>query len=123
MLKIRPHHLMCMQMYTGHGYDCKFVLHMNEVVSKLDEIIIQEGCDEICTHCPHKKGQCVSYEKVKRLDESVLSCCDLHYGEHVRWNEVAKKVRETIFETPMFEKICGDCGWYDLCRKTYNELR
>ena len=70
MLKIRPHHLMCMQMYTGHGYDCKFVLHMNEVVSKLDEIIIQEGCDEICTHCPNKKGQCVSYKlrrKIHRL--------------------------------------------------------
>ena len=114
---------MCMQMYTGHGYDRKFVLHMNEVISKLDKIIIQEGCDEICTHCPHKKGQCVRYEKVKRLDESVLSCCGLHYGENVRWNEVAKKVRETIFETPTFEKICGNCDWYELCRKTNNELR
>ena len=46
MVKIRPPHLMCMQMYTGHGYDRKFVLHMNEVISKLDKIIIQEGCNE-----------------------------------------------------------------------------
>ena len=35
MMKLRPHHLLCLQKYTGRGYDGPFTAHMNELVRRL----------------------------------------------------------------------------------------
>ena len=121
MLVIRPHHFMFIQKYTGHGYSEEFVSHMNKIIKRLredDHLIIQEDCDDICSHCPNKKTHCVSYEKVKTLDEEVLTSCHLQYGQEVSWKDVSKTVGNTIFETDLFQKICGDCEWFELCQKT-----
>ena len=32
---LRPHHLLCTQGYSGHGYSEAFVEHMNDVVHQL----------------------------------------------------------------------------------------
>ena len=34
-IKLRPHHLLCTQGYSGKGYSEEFVEHMNEVVAML----------------------------------------------------------------------------------------
>ena len=36
-MKIRPHHLLCIQKYTGHGYDAAFTAHMTALVSGLSD--------------------------------------------------------------------------------------
>ena len=38
MIVLRPHHLLCTQGYSGHGYDDAFVEHMNDVVHQLREV-------------------------------------------------------------------------------------
>ena len=35
---LRPHHLLCTQGYSGHGYSEAFVEHMNDVVHQLREV-------------------------------------------------------------------------------------
>ena len=63
-MRIRAHHLLCMQGFQGYGYSKDFALHMLKVMdhimdNPLCELDIITECDEICLHCPHKVGEIV----------------------------------------------------------------
>ena len=123
-MNLRPHHLLCIQKFTGHGYNADFTAHMKSIVSELTvnpetQITVVHGCDDLCKLCPNNiGGVCNSLEKVTFMDSAVLSICDFAYGENVLWTEAAGKAREEIFETEEFHNICACCQWFALCRST-----
>ena len=120
-MNIRPHHILCIQNYIGYGYNEEFTGHMDRITDDLvrgGDVVMQEGCDDICTACPHNKGGiCTSCDKVDRMDREVLTACDLKYGDRLNWNEAANLAKEKILETEEFLRICGKCQWYDTCCK------
>ena len=120
-MNIRPHHLLCVQNYIGYGYNEEFRLHMDEITKNLaedPEVVIHEGCDDICTACPHKRdGVCTSIDKVDRMDSKALSACNLKYGDKRKWKNLAVLAKAKVFETDKFYEICHDCQWYDICQK------
>ena len=71
-MQLRPHHLLCIQKFTGHGYDEPFTQHMTSIVSALKshpqtEITVTQGCDDLCQRCPNNhSGTCTSLEKSRR---------------------------------------------------------
>ena len=76
---LRPHHLLCTQGYSGHGYSEAFVEHMNDVVHQLREvpgtkIQLTFSTDTLCSCCPNKLGTdlCDTQEKVKRYDRKTV---------------------------------------------------
>lgn len=123
-MNLRPHHLLCIQKFTGHGYDENFTIHMTKIVSKLrddpeTEITVTRGCDDLCKVCPNNiGGVCTSLEKVTFMDGAVLDVCGLSYGDAVPWAVSSRAVRENIFETDKFNDICADCEWFELCKNT-----
>ncbi len=123
-MNLRPHHLLCIQKFTGHGYNAPFTTHMTSIVSELadkpmTQITVTRGCDVLCKMCPNNMCDvCTSLEKVALMDSAVLSICDLAYGENIPWTRLAGKARERIFETDEFNKICTNCQWFELCRST-----
>ena len=122
-MNLRPHHLLCIQKFTGYGYNSEFTEYMKLVVSKLEnypdtQITLVNGCDDICIYCPNNvKGNCTSFEKVDLMDESVLGICGISYGQDVLWSDIAGKVRERIFKTQEFRNICHNCQWFLICEK------
>ena len=123
-MNLRPHHLLCIQKFTGHGYNADFTAHMKSIVSELTvnpetQITVVHGCDDLCKMCTNNiGGVCTSLEKVTFMDSAVLSICDFAYGENVLRAEAAGKAREEIFETEEFHNICACCQWFALCRST-----
>lgn len=123
-MKLRPHHLLCIQKFTGHGYNADFTAHMKSIISELTdnpktEITVTQGCDELCKMCPNNiNGLCNSLEKVALMDSDVLDICNLTYGENVLWTKASEKARELILETENFNNICASCQWFELCRNT-----
>lgn len=123
-MNLRPHHLLCIQKFTGYGYNADFTAHMKSIVSKFKEnpktqITVAQGCDDLCKMCPNNiSGVCTSSQKTDLMDSAVLSICNLTYGENVLWTTAAGKARERIFETKEFNNICACCRWYELCRST-----
>ena len=121
-MELRPHHLLCIQKFTGHGYDADFTQHMNYIVSELrrdpeTQITIAQGCYDLCKACPNNiNGVCSSLEKVAGMDSSVLDICGLKYSEKTSWSDAADKARKMIFETEKFGYICSSCQWFELCR-------
>ena len=123
-MHLRPHHLLCIQKFTGHGYNENFTAHMAAVVSTLRKnpeslITLTRGCDDLCRKCPNNiNGICTSLEKVALMDGSVLSVCNFSYGEKLTWEKAAKEARERIFETEEFSGVCAGCEWFELCKNT-----
>ena len=121
-MKLRPHHFMCIQMFTGHGYNAEFTSHMEQKIKMLSDettILVQEGCDEICEKCPNREqNTCRDFAKVRRLDDDVKDACGISYSDKIMWMDISSTVRERILNTELFERICHDCEWHDLCNDT-----
>ena len=122
-LKLRPHHLLCIQKYTGHGYDEEFTRNMDQIVEAIELnstglIELVKGGDQLCSSCPnYVDEECNSPDKVSEMDEKVLQACGLSYGEIDSWFNLAQKAA-MIFKGAEFEEICGKCQWNELCRNT-----
>lgn len=123
-MKLRPHHLLCIQKYTGKGYDRPFAANMEELLRQLTAqpdtaIQLTEGRDDVCAACPNMvDGKCSSQEKVTRMDRGVLGACGFAYGQVDSWRALAASVENRIFQTEQFNEICGPCQWFELCRGT-----
>jgi len=123
-MKLRPHHLLCIQKYTGKGYDESFSAHMNELVCRLkadpnEEIRLVEGTDDVCAACPHAAGgRCAAQEKVDRMDRGVLRALGLSYEQRGSWRALSLAAVEKVLQTEGFGQICADCQWMALCRNT-----
>ncbi len=120
MVRLRPHHLLCIQLFTGRGYDERFTAHMKNVIRELEAdtgVLVTEGCDEICSQCPNRTGDgCDSGDRVLQLDRRVLESLGTDCGRELRWKDAAASVHDRILKTNVFDAICSECEWYALCR-------
>ena len=123
-MHLRPHHLLCIQKYTGHGYDAAFTAHMTAVSLHLRNapqtvVTLQNGADDLCKQCPHlESGVCDAEQKTGALDRAVMRTLSVQYGTSAAWYAFAQDANAKILQTNAFHEICACCQWYDLCRKT-----
>lgn len=120
-IKLRPHHLLCTQGYSGKGYSDTFVSNMDDVVERLRnnqdekvEIVFTTDC--LCGTCPSKmsEGVCKSDDKVLRFDKGVIDALGLDEGIY-SYQDLITKLDEYLasgVEDEQLKKICGDCEWY-----------
>ncbi len=123
-MKLRPHHLLCIQKFTGHGCDAAFTAHLTAVCTALREqpemqIELVQGADDLCRCCPHLAGGiCDTEEQTGRLDRAVLHALSRRYAECGKWLLLAGDANAKILQTHAFHEICSGCQWYALCKKT-----
>lgn len=123
-MRLRPHHLLCTQSYSGKGYDDAFVKNMDQITRELRgempvpvEIIF--STDILCEHCPNMQGRnlCKDNKKVTSYDKKVTEYFHIEETTYI-YQDITRKIRKQM--TPeMLEDICGDCQWYPVssCRK------
>lgn len=121
---LRAHHLLCLEGFEGYGYNYDFIENMKYIISVLDknpEVIIIDGCDDICSKCPEMKNYlCNSKnggeELVKNMDFNVIKKLGIKSGMSFNYKEINNSVKE-IFKTKKdLEGICSVCSWKDICR-------
>ncbi len=118
-MKLRPHHLLCTQGYSGKGYSEAFVNNMNEKVGILRgsapaEIEIVFGVDDLCKCCPHQtnRSTCVTQEKVQTIDSKIVKYFGLEEGNYI-YQDLIREINKQMTEDKM-EDICGQCNWYPI---------
>lgn len=126
MIRIRPHHILCMRAFRGMGYSLSFVRNMYTVIADIKkeggaEII--SGCDDICAACPHllkdKDGGegncdgnpalCDGEKKIAAIDANVRAFLGVSDGFYT-CSELERKVKNELTEAA-FEIICAPCEW------------
>ena len=120
VIRLRPHHGMCIAYFVGEGYSGSFTENMAAVIRALERDawvkLVCEG-DVICGPCPNfVENGCVTLEKVDRYDAAVLRLCGLEPGQKLPYREFRDLVRENILTPGLRQEICGDCQWNDLCK-------
>ncbi|MDO5132457.1 MAG: DUF1284 domain-containing protein [Eubacteriales bacterium] len=122
-LRLRPHHLLCLQNFRGSGYSAAFIQKMEETVLRLSSnpslpVLLVQGCDDLCEACPHNdRGRCTS-TKVSVFDARVLQILygdkDVICGEAFSLEELLRLL--PVMSTGLLDACCGDCRWIGLCK-------
>jgi len=123
-MKLRPHHLLCTQGYSGKGYSDDFVENMTAITTHLRNennalIEIVFTTDDICGKCPRMIGHglCESEEKVKRIDKKVASYFGIEEKTYI-YQDIIREINSKMTSDTM-DDICGNCEWYPVsaCKK------
>lgn len=135
---LRPHHLLCLQTFVGHGYSPEFTAHMTIVQKQLTTdpltpITLVNGPDVLCGHCPNcVDGSCTS-PKPALFDHLV--------GQKLNTTEDTENAAPkhtdasdsplTLHGIPsilhmseqLLAECCPDCEWKELCVEVCRTLR
>ncbi len=119
-MKLRVHHLLCVPLFTGHGYSEAFTEHMTEKVCQLKqgcEVHLTTGPDEICSACPNLSADghscMLDTDHVKTKDEQLLSLLGLQTAKAYDSSKLWKMVKERM-KREDFEASCKNCEWYKM---------
>ena len=127
---LRPHHLLCLQTFVGHGYSPEFTAHMTIVKKQLNTdpltpITLVNGPDDLCAHCPNcVDGSCTS-PKPAVFDHLVGQKLDAaeNAGNAAQKHTDASDSPLTLHGIPsilhmseqLLAECCPDCEWKELC--------
>ncbi|MFI3326381.1 MAG: DUF1284 domain-containing protein [Clostridia bacterium] len=114
MIKLRPHHMFCTTLFSGHGYDDDFTQNMKDTIKRFEteKIVLVQGKDDICKKCPHmtETGYCKNgMDNVITRDKNSLTVLDFETGATFTRQELFAKL-EKITETD-FNCVCHHCKW------------
>ena len=125
MIKIRPHHLLCMKGFQGLGYSSDFIQKMTHVKDMFLnqpelEINLAAETDEICSACPHNiEGVCRKHDTseidVRDQDFRVLKALGIPEHTLKTVKELEDIIDERISSFPLLTEICGTCEWREDC--------
>jgi uncharacterized protein len=125
MIELRPHHLLCIFGWRGHGYTPDFTDNFNLVVERLrgEPFRLVLGPDSICRRCPSLNGDAngrefVQFEEstgdcVGVIDGRVLDRLPLVEGRTYRLAAVGVLIRDLIKPADL-TFICAGCSWLGL---------
>ncbi len=124
-LKIRAHHLLCMQGYQGYGYSKIFEEHLDKIIKFLKETseaeieIVAEN-DSICVKCPHARGRFCQKDlaegmKIRQIDLKVLEKLDLKIGTRGQVEQIFAVVKSKLKTCGDLVGICEECQWQEKC--------
>lgn len=124
IIKLRPHHLMCITFFKGKGYSESFVDNMANIISTLKDdetkILLTKDVDDVCAHCPKNSNSlCADEPKSKTYDKKVLSLLGLDDyfldPQPIPYSILGHLTEKFILSKGHREKICGDCEWSPIC--------
>lgn len=121
MIKIRPHHLLCMRAFIGKGYSESFTKNMNTIILSIKtekKLQIVFHSDDICAECPHLEENmaCRSENATMLLDNKVIGKFEIQERVYST-GEISKLMEKMTKED--FTHICSECSWFasGICEK------
>ncbi|MBI4813799.1 MAG: DUF1284 domain-containing protein [Methanobacterium sp.] len=122
-VRIRAHHILCIQGFQGLGYSKEFTKNMTLITEKIRNnpsffIKIVIGADSICKHCPHLlNGVCEnemdSLKFISSMDSLVLKSLNMEAGYLI--SSAQLKTLTMSLSPKIVKEICGECSWRKDC--------
>lgn len=122
MIRLRPHHLLCILTYEGRGYTPTFVENFDRIVLALGKgqtAVLVGGADDVCGPLATEHRHC-ERESVLERDAAALGIIGellstpLQIGDEiVLSHEMLRTLREGYLAGR--EKACAGCEWYLFC--------
>ncbi len=121
-IRIRPHHLLCIQGFQGYGYTQDFASHMQRVTSFLKSNLLYNlqivlEFDELCSQCPHDvDGRCARgfMDEINKVDRLVIQKANLDLRHSYTVSEAFSTVNQNLDHNHIIS-ICSGCSWQNIC--------
>ncbi|WFD09337.1 DUF1284 domain-containing protein [Tepidibacter hydrothermalis] len=129
-MKLRAHHILCIQGYMGNGYDKNFTNNMDQIVKHLksnpkSKVTIIDSIDCICSKCPNtiNNTHCQTQDKVKTLDLNVINLLNIQKNKTYTYDDILD-ILSTNLSIDKFNRICSNCQWfeYGYCKDALSKL-
>jgi len=121
LIKLRAHHLLCIQGFQGYGYSPEFAEEFGKIRDSLykEDPIVQvvEGMDNICKHCPNRSEEvCKEHlNKVTEMDRTVFEMMGIPKDMKVRFLNAISAANKVFNSKEKLDMVCGKCRWRDVC--------
>ncbi len=126
MLEIRAHHILCIPRFYGISYNKDFAKHWKNVCHDIKnnpemKIKVVRKCDDMCSKCPHKKGDICKKEpeinsSILSMDETVLKKLGLKENSVHEARDVFNLSMESI-QNADIRNTCKGCDFLEGCIK------
>ena len=115
--KLRGHHLVCLNFFSGEGYSEEFVEVLRRAVSS-SRIEVVSGGDDVCEACPSWENECKAYgeDYIRKIDKLALTLLKLEEGDETSWEEVRERLK--IGMNVWRREVCSECDWMKVCEGT-----
>lgn len=123
-VRLRAHHLLCLQTYKGLGYSPQFVAGMDAIVSRLNvgaAIELVAGPDDICAGWGDDPDRHCHEPSITERDQAALAALGQHLSQRVSLGDVLDKAAELLagwrsaFARGAPRAACKACEWHDVC--------
>ncbi|WP_263411080.1 DUF1284 domain-containing protein [Terriglobus tenax] len=125
MIRLRPHHLLCMLTYKGEGYSQEFVKNFDRLTRQLaatgEPVEVVSGPDDVCAPLL-ESGECHCFSpSVVERDQKAAEELSALLGEVVapgatlRLTPARLAMMKTAFRNGDIRSACVECPWKDLC--------
>lgn len=119
-LRLRGHHLICLNFYKGQGYPEAYKRVVRRALAKLksEGALVVRGADDICRGCPDLKGGVCLHspgaeKEVTAMDELALDLLGLGEGVRVTWGYLQMALRNVF--SHWHGLACQGCEWRKDC--------
>ncbi|MEW5762977.1 MAG: DUF1284 domain-containing protein [Bacillota bacterium] len=114
-IRLRGHHLLCLEQFRGLGYSPSFVANFVRVRSALGEpgveVELTDGADAICAACPFiRDGACGRDTGVYARDRLVLARLGLAAGARLPFAAL-RELLAAAFPPGTPAPACAGCTW------------
>lgn len=117
---LRIHHLLCIPLFAGEGYNDSFCANMTGVIR-----LLRKECDApltavcapdmICAGCPNLRedGSCgnSANNQVVQKDARLAEALQIKAGETYTFRTLLELAQKNLTKE-MFENSCANCEWY-----------
>lgn len=128
IIKIRPHHLLCILRYYRGGYNKKYTNNLKKICKILRKnpnlkIKITKKCDDICIKCPHQINNICKKRKninhyILIMDNKVLKLLKIKNNSVYKARDILNLSIDKI-KNKELKNICRGCEFLKFCIK-YN---
>lgn len=122
-VRLRGHHLICLQFFNGEGYSPDFVANLRNVLDRAEagqQIEVCEDADDVCSACPSLQDKRCLYsedseKEIREMDRAAIELLRIQSRVQFSWPEIKERIPE-IFAS-WAGKFCRGCDWLAVCRK------
>jgi hypothetical protein len=115
-VRLRGHHLVCLNFFAGEGYSPEYVRNLQHVLAgaATGGVLVVTGVDDVCSPCPGLAGTtCEQEDEVRRLDALSLSLLDVAPGDTVVWEDIGDRLPDIL--EAWYAGACDGCSWLGVC--------
>lgn len=124
MIRLRGHHLLCIQGFQGYGYSEEFLENMKKIHKKIisneENIQLVTGPDDICKSCPNlNNDKCKNNKEnqiILKMDMIVLDkVLNKENKKEYNPSELFKIVNNSFKRKKDIKEVCIGCMWFNKC--------